>query len=406
MATERSFVPFSRTGLFFYSACRVWRTGILWVMVLDDPDAQLAADATRRLAEQGHPELAVTSDQIARWRKVADALPIDPASRGGGRGRRVRYLSGASEVAAALALALSEDRNLDVAVLRAFGRGAPVAEAGLRASAQHYLRDVEDKAKRAWQRRFAPRSEVPWRQRLPIPESRRSDAALVSDGALAALLDHEPLLGTQGMAVMAEGFFGAEAGDVVAQSRAMRLVLRRMSLAWLRSGAKHLPLEAWEGGATFADAMLGWLDLVGRLEVLTGARFPKQQRLGSVVGLLVEARRRLGLGALPAGVDVALLGLGLGLMTHGSRKRTRSMGELTGALSVELPRFAAMVAAVEALPERWRPAFGFANGPVFIAALPTKEREALMAHVRRWLDGHPDEATVILEAGDGGALPA
>lgn len=375
-------------------------------MLLDDPDAQLAADATRRLAEQGHPELAVTIDQIERWRKVADALPIDPASRSGGRGRRVRYLSGAPEVAAALALALSEDRNLDVAVLRAFGRGAPVAEAGLRAAVQHYLGDVEHKAERAWQRRFDPRSEIPWRQRLPVPESRRSGASLVTDGALAVLLGSKPVPGIPSTALMAEGFFGAEAGDVVAQSRAMRLVLGRMSLAWLRRGAQHLPLESWEAGAAFADAMLRWLDLVGRLEVFTGARFPKQQRLGSVVGLLVEARRRLGLGALPAGVDVALLGLGLGLVTHGSSKRTRSMRELTGALAVELPRYAAGVAAAEALPERWRPAFGFASGPAFIAALPTKEREALMGQFRRWLDGHPDEAAVLLEGRRGGALPA
>ncbi len=375
-------------------------------MVLKDPDAQLAADATRRLAEQGHPELAVTVDQVVRWRKVADALPIDPASRKGGRGCRVRYLSGAPEVAAELALALSEDRNLDVAVLRAFGRGAPVAEAGLRAAAHHYLYEVERKVEGAWKHRFVQRSEVPWRRRLAFPASRRSDALVVSDAALATLLGEEPLRGTQGVAVMADGFFGAEAGDVVAESRAMPLVLRRMSLAVLRRGARSLPLKTWEAGAAFADVMLRWLDLVGCLEVLTGARFPRQQRLGSVVGVLIEVRRRLGRGVLPAGVDVALLGLGLGLITHGSRRRTRSMRELTDTLYAELRRYAAVVAAVEALPERWRPAFGFASGPVFIATLPTNEREALVAQFRGWLDGHPDEAAVLLEGRLRGALPA
>jgi hypothetical protein len=361
-----------------------------------DADAKVAGQATGLLADQGHPDVSVTPEQVVRWRK-ADAIPVDPGSRGGGRGRAVRYLPEAPPAAAALASVLAEDRNLDVAILAAFGRRAPVAEAGVRIAADHYLRAVENRAAQAWRHRFEPRSAVPWRQRLPMQGSRQSGASLVSDGALAILLGRQPRAGADSIALVAEGLLGVNGAHAVAQSRAVRLVLKRVSLAALRRGARYVDFGRWQSGAVFADNLLRWLHLVGELESLTGATAPAQPgHIGRALVTLIDARRQMACRSNPTGLDVAVIGLGVGLVTVGSTKRTRAVSELATLLGVEVRRFSAVVAATKALPERWRPAYGFASGITWLAELPKVEREELMAHMRAWLADHSEEAAALL----------
>lgn len=367
-----------------------WYTSAMEATTEDDErTAKLATDL---LADQGHPDLEVSGDQVVRWRKV-DAIPV-AGSRRGGRGQRARYLPTAPAAAAGIALALDTDRNIDRAVIAAFGSGAPIAETGLRSAIVHVLRQVEEKFRRAYGLRNVPRSSVPRSERVPLRHSREAAASLVADAILAPLLDERPLAGRDATAFAIEELAG-EAAEVMTPDvrRRIEFVMGRLGLASLRHAARHVDVDRWQEACGWVHVVVDWGSAIDELVTMTGqdrSTLGIAAPLAPLIRWLREADERA---HYAGGYQVAMMGLVVAAMTR-SPRRVRLARETVEAMPAWARYHRAVAALVADLPERWRPALA-AGGGAYVAALPEQERDDLLARIRAWREEQPEWSEVL-----------
>jgi hypothetical protein len=375
---------------------QISRTGIVGAVDVTDEDRGVADLATASLAERGH-DFSVTGEQVVRWRKVADAIPVDPASQRGGRGQRVRYLPGAPQVAAEIALALDAERDLDVAVLAAFGSGAPVAEKGVRAAAHRVLQQSENKARVVYAKsRFKRRSDIPRSLRVPINGSRRADAGMVSDTLLSMLVGEEPVVKMGAADRVLRAFVDEGELDTPTRLPVLRFAVSRFSFAALRQFAHNVDIQEWRRGTIAVSSVVDWVLSVSKVCDLTGVPWlnaPGPQ--GRSLTLLRSILLRPAIEERPSGYLVALWGLLVAALTTGSVRRSRAYREVTTRFEYEGARWRAALALVEDTPERWRPALAPASGPAFLAQMSESERTSLMAHTRQWVASHKTEGSAL-----------
>lgn len=368
-------------------------------MEITEEDRRVARLATELLSDWNRPELAVTPEQVIRWRQVAHAIPV-AGNRRGGRNQVTRYLPDAPAAAAGIALALADGpRDLDLAVLAAygnavaFGTGEPPAFEGVRLACRHYLRDAEGASREAWAYRGKPRSAVPKRLRVPFKGSRRSGAAVVSDTLLSVLLGIEGSVTTEHLAYTVEEFL-PEATPVLAGGdgrRRLRSIMTWLSLAALRRSIDKADPGRFAEACRNAAALIGYFSVVSDLTRATGS---DAAALPTPVGQLASiVQSGLSMTKGPLGVQVVVLGLVFYVTADSSHAR-RQMTEAAEGAANYLPHMSAQLAIAELLPEHLRPAMGL-NGAVFQAQLPQEDRELVQKTTREWLDRHPAIASAV-----------
>lgn len=361
-----------------------WYTG--HVETTED-DARVAKLATALLADHGRADLAVTPEQVVRWRQVADAMPV-VGPRRGGRGQRAHYLPTAPAAAAGIALALDEDRNLDRAVVAAFGSGAPVAEGGLRSAAGHVLRDAEEKFRTAYSKRDRARSSIPRPERVPLRHSRDGTASFVTDAILAPLLGEEPEARRYAIGIAIDEVAGETAQLVTPDMRrGVEFVMGRFTFAGLRHIVRHVDIDRWREACGWVRTAFDWASAADAVVTLTGqdrSALGIAAPLGPLARLVREIDGRAG---YPGGYQVAALGLGGAALTWRPR-RLRAARETTEAMQAWAPYYRAVAALAADLPESWRPVLG-AGGAAYLATLPQKEQDDIAATIRAWREAHP-----------------
>lgn len=351
-----------------------------------EDDERTAKLATSLLADLGRDDLAVTGDQVVRWRKV-DAIPV-AGSRRGGRGQRAHYLPTAPAAAAGIALALDTDRNLDRAVVAAFGSGAPVAEGGLRSAAVHLLREAEQKFRTAYHVRNNPRSTVPRSLRVPLRHSREAGSSLVTDAILAPLLGEEPLARRDAAALAIDELAGETAEVVTADMRRrVEFVMGRFTFAGLRHSVRHVDIDRWREACGWVRTAFDWASAADEVVTLTGqdrSALGIAAPLGPLARLVREIDGRAG---YAGGYQVAMLGL-IGAALVWRPRRLRAARETTEAMRAWAPYYRAVAALAADLPESWRPVLG-AGGAAYLATLPQEEQDHIAATIRAWRETHP-----------------
>jgi hypothetical protein len=322
----------------------------------------------------------------------------------------VDYLPTAA-AAASIAVALDVDRNLDRAVLAAFGRGAPVADEGVRSGAIRYLREIEDKASQAYGKHKSVRSDIPRRLRVPLSGSRRAGAWLASDAMLSLLLRKEPEAGRYGVAVVLDALVPEACTTLASESiRRIEFVMRRLSLAALRQVSRNVDIDRWREACVWVTSILEYGDALTELVTLTGSQvsvIPSPLRpLIPLTGLL---NGQDGSTRNAPGFRTAILGL-VGAALTATRRRTSSAREAAAVYRMETPKLRAIADLARDLPERWRPALALGSGPVFLSQLPDEECKQAIDHTRRWMSAHSVAARILLPNGNlpplGGGNPA
>ncbi len=230
-----------------------------------EDDARVARLATALLVDRGHPDLSVSPLQLVRWRKV-DAIPV-AGSRRGGRGQRARYLPTAPAAAAELALALDVDRNLDRAILGAFGAGAPIPAEGVRAAAEHCFREMENVARRSRGHQAFRRSDIPRRHRVPVAGTRTADASLQSDAVLSLLMDEVPLSGDTGPSFALDAV-APEVPELLSRDtmRRFEFVVKRLSLAAIRRYVRIVSVDRWQEACGWMGDVLDYAQAASALD--------------------------------------------------------------------------------------------------------------------------------------------
>jgi hypothetical protein len=358
-----------------------------------EDDARVAKLATALLADQGRPDLAVTAEQVVRWRQAADAIPV-AGSRRGGRGQRARYLPTAPAAAAGIAVAVAADRNLDRAVVAAFGSGAPVAEKGLRSATYHALGQAEEKFRSAYRLRNVPRSEIPRSERVPLRHSREAGASLVTDAILAPLLGEQPLVGSKATAYAIEEL-ASEAAEVMTPNvrRGVGFVMGRLTFASLRREARHVDVDRWQEACGWVHVVVDWGSAIDELVTMTGQDRSTLGIAAPLAPLTRWLRETDGRARYAGGYQVAMLGLIAAAWTWRPR-RLRVAREIVEAMPAWARYHRAVAALAADLPERWRPALA-AGGAAYVAALPEPERDDLLARIQAWREEQPEWSKVL-----------
>ena len=364
-----------------------------------EDDIRTAKLATEVLADQGRADLSVSPEQLMRWRQVADAIPVQ-GSRRGGRGQRVHYLPTAPAAAAALAVALDTDRNLDRAVLAAFGRGAPITDEGVRAAAKRYLREIENKARQAYGAHSSIRSDIPRRLRVPLTGSRRAGSSLESEAMLALLLGEQPRFKQDAPGLALDALVPEASATLRSKnSRWIEFVVRRLTLAALRMAAQLIDVDRWRESCTWVTTVLDYGEALRVAVALTGSEMSAVPGpfapLVLVVGLV--DRQNDTKGRAP-GFGTSVLGL-VGAALTTTRRRAISARETAQACATETPKLRAIADLARDLPEGLRPALAFGSGPLYLAQLPAAEREAAISHTRQWMSDHPAATQMLLPGG-------
>ncbi len=78
-----------------------------------------------------------------------------------------------------------------------------------------------------------------------------------------------------------------------------------------------------------------------------------------------------------------------------SRSERKQLSESADFCREQIPHLNALTEVAAELPEQWRPCIG-AGGLAAFARLPKEEADDLLAHIRGWLDSHPEAASVIV----------
>jgi hypothetical protein len=359
-----------------------------------EDDARVARLATELLADQDGADLSVSPVQLVRWRKV-DAIPVSGPRRGG-RGQRAHYLPTAPAAAAALALALDDDRNLDRAVLAAFGAGAPIPDEGVRAAAVHCFRAMENVARIAGGHQATRRSDIPRRYRVPVSGSRQGGASLLSDAVLALLLEGKPLSGTTGPSFALDAV-APEVPDTLTPdaTRRFEFVVKRLSLAAIRRYVRIVDVDRWREACGWMTGVFDYAYAASELAEATGSD-PSQ--VPAPIAPLIPMMKVLDSNGITTntspGFRTAILGLVAAMLTV-TRRRAGIARESVATCVAEAPKLRAMTELVRSLPEELRPTIDPTKGLVFLARLPKEDRERALTHTRRWLDEHPRQEGML-----------
>jgi hypothetical protein len=360
-------------------------------------DIAVAAEATALLVERGRGELSVTPVQVMKWRQIYGGGPLPIIGpRQGGRGRVTDFAPGAAVVAAEIAIALHQHRNLNDAILTAFGEGAPVAPDGVTIAFYKGLASVEKRVQTARSMRGRPRSQVPRSLRVTTPGHRDRTGA-TSDEVLSALLGERAPTGEPAGLRVVDRLLSME----LSSDRRTRVeeALSGLSLAGLRRilGAEdrmQLVAELAELAAQIRDLLAYKESLVPVLDATGTSALMLPDPLDLLIVALPMADA---IGGLPTrGLHVSVLSLVFHsrLTTPTERQNLRDMAE---AARLSLARNRAALALALALPPEWRSLMSPAPGvsALLLAGLPDDERDLLAKTLRVWLENHPDEARAI-----------
>jgi hypothetical protein len=362
-----------------------------------DKTEVVTQEARDLLAAQGRPDVPVSAIQVLKWRRDYGAIPV-VGDRLGGRSRTANYASEAPGVIAAIALALDNDRNMDRAILDAFGRGiAGIPEKAVRRSYTKHLSDAENAIKRASKLKDVPRTQVPRSLRLPLKESRKGGSSLVTDAVLAILLGERPLAGSDGMTMVVEELapeltpFYSEPDD---KERLLQLA-SRLGLAGLRLVASRANLELLSRSCSDIRVLIEYSDALQRLVDVTGAHDVALPADVEKILKLVRAMNPV-LGK-SYGVGVAVPGLILYTVVRTARAR-RHLRESINGYEASAPRLRIAAAAAESLPEKLRPALAPMRGSLYLAELSKEDRDQFFLVVAQWRADHPVEVALLQTA--------
>lgn len=371
------------------------RSGIVVPMDYTEDDIRTAKLATGLLAEQGHPDLSVSTEQLVRWRQKADAIPVR-GSRRGGRSQRVQYLPTAPAVAAGLALALNEDRDLDRAVLDVFGTPLPVPEKAVRAAYVHVLQKLEGPARKGWGRGRASkkRSDLPRSLRTPVPHPHQGDHWKISDTVLSVLIGETPLTGNVGAGVAIEELLGELAPTDAGDKQRMVDLLGCLKLAAVRRTAAKGNMDRIAESCAHVRSLVGYAEAMDELCRITDG---KVSAIAGPDGILLAFSGWLASLSVfrRQGARIALFGLLFEVVgtTGGGR---RQLGEEARAAIALTDQCIAVTALAESLPDNWRPALAPVTGSVYLATLPQGERDELADTIRRWRLANPTADRALL----------
>ena len=148
-------------------------------------DQDVAAAATKVLAELGRSDLDVSATQVVRWRLAGlFELPEGPRR---GRGNLRRYPDDAAQVAAQFRILLEDTPKIDEALLLAYASGLDVGIDGVRAGIVRFIRNATPRLQRA--KHPTKRSE-----RFTLPGPRQPYDDVTRQAALDLIMDREPLV--------------------------------------------------------------------------------------------------------------------------------------------------------------------------------------------------------------------
>lgn len=369
------------------------RSGIVVPVDYTEDDIRTAKLATELLAEQGYPDLSVSTEQLVRWRQKADAIPVR-GSRRGGRSQRVHYMPSAPAVAAGLALALSEDRDLDRAVLDVFGNDLPVPEKAVRAAYVHALQKQEGSVRKGWARRFEKRSDLPRSLRTPVPHPHQGDAWMISDTVLSVLIGETPLTGNVGAGVAIEELLGELAPTDAGDKQRMVDLLGCLKLAAVRRTAAKGNMDRIAESCAHVRSLVGYAEAMGELCRITDG---KVSTIAGPDGILLAFSGWLASLSVfrRQGVNMALWGLIFEVVgtDAGGRRQLEERAEAAIPLTGQC---IAVTALAESLPDNWRPALAPVTGSVYLATLPQGERDELADTIRRWRLANPTADRALL----------
>jgi hypothetical protein len=360
-------------GLFFGIVVRV---GIITLI-----DEQVAREATDLLADWGS-DLRVTASQIVRWRSMdLFQLPDGPRK---GRGNTRQYRSNAPEVAAKFAIALSQVRDIDEAMLSVFVDGVDVGTEGIKASYDRVFRWAGVKLERARLNKRKPtmigadgggRSLSPdvRRSLLEVFTGREPSDPDWSERAVEQLAGREAL-----------DLFRADEGGLTRLTQ----VMGQLSFSTLRRTARNASVADLVWASDAANTLLQYSVTLSQLHDVTnpGTTPAALVTLANVGRVL----RKVGVSTK---LGVALLAPAL-LVMIATPERRANLDDAVNACKRELPRMDAILALAETLPQETRSCLG-PGGATALALLPTDEREALSATIRKWIDQHPMAASLL-----------
>jgi hypothetical protein len=353
------------------------------VGIITAADEQVANDATDRLANWGL-DLRVTASQVVRWRAMdLFQLPDGPRK---GRGNTRQYRPDAPEVAAKFAIALSQVRDIDEAMLSVFVDGVDVGSDGIKASYDHVFTWAGGKLEKMRRSNRKPSMVgAGGGGRKISPDVRRSLLEVFS-GRLPADPDWSERAVEQLAGVEAVDHFQAQEGGLTRLTQ----IMGQLSFSTLRKTARNATVSdlAWASDA--ANTLVGYSVSLSRLHDATSADSAPTPLL--ILANIGRVLRKLGISTK---LGIALLAPAL-LMMIASPEARANFDTAVNACKREIPRMEAILALTQALPESSRSCFG-PGGAAALAVLPSSEREALSAQIKKWINQHPDEAAALFD---------
>jgi hypothetical protein len=342
-----------------------------------------------------------------KWRQsTSGPLPIR-GERRGGRGRQTVFDLGAPLVAAELAIALSQHRNLTIAVLTAFGEGAPVAPDGVQHAYEQYLDVQRARVKEAVAASHLPQSDIPRRLRLTAPGRRNTPDTPSTD--VLSLISGEPQgAGTDSIELAVDYLLDAVApnlnpnGDDRAR---LQEAIKTLNLRALRRSLYAPDVEVLVAHLARAVSDVRTLqrhhETMSELLDLTNTKATAlPEPINTLLALPLTGSRSTE-PAPTRGASVALRALFLHSQTNSDEDR-RNKSETIQALAAGILRTEAMLSLVRSLPPKWRPALGPMPGrsQLFLASLTTEEQAELSTAVRAWSRAHPEEDRLLRDDAD------
>lgn len=364
-------------------------------------DAELAEKARVILAKRGRAELSVNAVQIAKWRAEADALPV-VSDRGPGRGRSTVYAADAAEVAASLASALADDRNLDRAILAALAMDAPVAEKGLQSAAGHYLLDLRSKAKSGYADRYI--SRTPMRRALlsAFPSRAHGDAGVLMDAFLSLFLGRQPDVGDAACRLIFDVLLSSVESTIpVKDSRALHragFLISRWSVKDLQMLVRSIDIDDWRESCKQMDVIFKHTQLFADLVRRCGLPIEKAPEPVPLLDALYMFLERLPAVKRSPHLYLSLFGLVAAGFSH-NLKYARALESYATACTSQLPGLKVLSSLASDIPVQWLPGLGPVEGAWtrFMDCLADNEKKEFFAWVHAWRDAHLQELRKFID---------
>lgn len=362
-------------------------------------DNELAEKTCVILAERGRVDLSVSAVQIAKWRSEADALPV-VSDRRPGRGHSTIYAADAAEVAASLAIALADDRNLDRAILAAFATGAPVQEKGLRSAARHYLRDFANKAHEGYADRYTSRTAMRRAMLSVFRASLHTDIGRITDALLSLALGKRPDAGRGATTLVFDAIFTSACADSgVMESKVHRrasFIMTRGSSSMLNQLANRIEVGRWREGCQQVHVLLEYSLLHAELVKRTGTSIADLPQPFGVLDAMVASLWSLPSFKRSSETYVALMGLVVAGLTL-NRHYAQAMVGFTNRCLKEIPCLEMLISFANDVPPQWLGSLSPVEGRTmaFIDELSASEREEFHAYAYEWRDRHTEWSTTI-----------